>query len=145
MKILVIEDNEKHLNDAKAFFSGIVGLEVIYAEDYRKSKVSEKILEVDGVISDIFFPLAKGDNTWGQEEPIGVSIMMRCREMKLPCILNTSGYHHGSRYQWICDLQRDLKLPEIVDSSGDYFKDAETKNWKYAYEALTELIKAKNK
>lgn len=143
MKILVIEDNQKHLNDAKEFFSTIEGVEVVYAVDYRNSRVKEKLTEVQGVISDIFFPLQKGDSTWGQEEPIGVSIMIRCREMKLPCILNTSGYHHGSRYQWICSLQRDLELPEIVDASGDYFKDADKKNWKQAFEELQKLIEGK--
>ncbi len=141
MKILVIEDNEKHLRDAKKFFSAMSEIEVLYAEDYRGANVEEKLKEVGGVISDIFFPLKKGDKTWGQEEPIGVSIMMRCRELKLPCILNTSGYHHGSRYQWICDLQRDFSLPEIVDSTGDYFKEAETKNWQRAFDELSKLLK----
>ncbi len=146
MKILVIEDNPKHLADAKKFFEQIENVEVVFAEDHESAvgdlghELPSKLKEYDGVISDIYFPLVKGSNTYGQEEPIGVSIMLYCKELGIPCVLNTAGNHHGSRYQWICSLQRSLRLPEITDASGDHFKDAEVKNWEGAFNKLSKLL-----
>lgn len=140
MRILVIEDTKSHIEAAKEFFKDKSGIEVVFAEDYLSARPLESF---DGVISDIFFPLKKGDTTWGQVEPIGVSIMIQCQKGNIPCVLNTAGYHHGSRYQWICDLQRTLELPEIVDATGDYFKDADKKNWERAFEKLKEAIASK--
>lgn len=142
--ILVIEDNSKHLQDAKDFFSSIKGVKVVFAEDHDSAVKTDTYDNIDltqyhGVISDIFFPLRKDDDTYGQEEPIGVSIMIRCFLKNVPCVLNTAGYHHGSRYQWICELQRYMRLPEIVDSGGDYFKDSESKDWERAFSELQKL------
>ncbi len=154
LNILVIEDDQNHLKDAKTFFGGIPDVTIRYAEDLcmtgfetvgRRRLGIEGLGKIDGVISDIFFPRAKGDKTYGQIEPIGVSIMIYCHELKIPCILNTAGYHHGSRYQWICSLQRFLGLPEFVDASSDFFEDSQSKNWESAYNRLLKLIQEKNK
>lgn len=149
-RILVIEDDPKHLNDAKEFFRQVENVKVTFVEDYQSAigetayldETQRTTLEdYDGIISDIFFPLIKSHGKWGQPEPIGVAIMMLCERLKLPCILNTAGYHHGSRYQWICSLQRRFDLPEIVDATKDHFEDAESKNWGTAFRMLSTLIK----
>lgn len=146
MRILVIEDNVKHLSDAKDFFGSIDDLEVVFIDDFTaiedtmRGSLPTFFDGFDGVISDIFFPRCKNSREWGQEEPIGVAVMILCKELGKPCILNTAGYHHGSKYQWICTLQRSLRLPEMVDASGDYFKEADAKNWARALEALRKLI-----
>jgi len=144
LNILVIEDNEKHLEDAERFFVIHCGrVNVIFAKTYWEAAEYLDAAKVDGIISDIHFPRNDHPN-WSQPEPIGAMVMVLCRERKIPCILNTDGYHHGSRNQWICDLQRSLGLPEIVDASTDYRKEAETKNWKKAYEKLLEEISKKS-
>lgn len=146
-KILVIEDNEKHLNDAKAFFANIDDVKVTFIEDFEPIEDTIEGWSLptffdlfDGVISDIFFPRFANSKEWGQEEPIGVGVMILCKELGKPCILNTAGYHHGSKYQWILTLQRSLDLPDMVDACGDYFKEADEKNWERALAELRKLI-----
>jgi hypothetical protein len=153
MKILVIEDSEKHINDAREFFQNIPEIEVVYVKSFRDligysgTKIEEgaqqylRVGKVDGVISDIYFPYDVSPNGyWQQEEPVGVMVMMLCRKHGIPCVLNTAGYHHGSKYQWIFELQGELGLERIVDASGDYFKEAETKNWPLAYKRLQDIL-----
>lgn len=149
-RILVIEDTDKHIQEAKKFFAGIVGVEVTYLEDLfeiersapNRGRALPKYFDnFDGVISDIFFPRCKGSEKWGtSDQPVGVAVMMWCRELGKACILNTAGYHHGSKYQWICSLQRSLGLPEIVDSTADYFGEADSKDWERAWKSLSELL-----
>ncbi len=149
-KILVIEDDLKHLEDAKKFFEALEGeFEITYASDYESGcelyydEEKEEfdvngLKKYDGVISDIFFPRNKRDKA---TEPVGVSVMMQCYMLKIPCILNTAGYHHGIRYQWISDLQIRMFLPAMVDASSDYgFEEANQKNWQRAFENLLELL-----
>lgn len=140
MKILVIEDTEKHIREAKDFFKNKQDTNLVFAKTFEDAERHLVKGQVDGVISDIFFPLRKSP-PWSQEEPIGVAVMILCRERNIPCILNTAGYHHGSRYQWICELQQELHLPGIIDASGDSYAEADTKNWEGAYNALCEISK----
>lgn len=137
MKLLVIEDDQSHLATAKKFFAGQYDIEVVYSGTY--SYAEGFLGKVDGVISDIYFPLS-ANPMWRQEEPIGVAIMVLCRERGIPCVLNTAGYHHGSKYEWITQLIRALRMPEIVDASDDDFKEANTKNWQGALDALRQQI-----
>ena len=136
MKILVIEDSSKHLRDAAKFFSTQhpeIKIEYVTSIDPRWDI---KPGAFDGVISDIFFP-PKGCS---QEEPVGVAVMIICRELGIPCILNTTGYHHGPRYDWIVSLQRAIGLPNMVDATEDRYAEAETKNWAGALEALMRVV-----
>lgn len=73
-------------------------------------------------------------------EAFGVAVLIACTERKIPCVLNTAGYHHGAKYQWITLLVRTLKLPEIVDASSNRHAEAETKNWERALRALKEQL-----
>lgn len=69
MKILVIEDNKKHLADAKNFFNSVISsgknIEVEYAENYVEAQEKMK-KSFDGVISDIFFPYSN-DMPWSSD------------------------------------------------------------------------------
>ena len=136
MRILVIEDTSKHLNDAKLFFAEQAGVAVIYSSDLGGA---ERFLEkgkVDGVISDIYFPY-RNNSIWDQPEPVGVYVMMLCQKRQIPCVLNTDGNHHGPRLQWIHDMLGRLGLPAMVDTSSD---KAETKHWQQAFDSLRALI-----
>jgi len=144
LKLLVIEDNPKHLRDAKKFFSSQKNVETVYTSNFEEAQGYLNAEKVDGVISDIYFPLVNypPDYPMELEEPTGVLVMMICRQRGIPCILNTAGYHHGGRYNWICCLQRYLEPsePEMVDASDDEFKEARTKDWKTALKKLKNLI-----
>ena len=155
MKILVIEDTAKHLEDAKRFFATQPDVEVVYKKtfcelpghivadvDSRNKRPPTELF--DGVISDIFFP----DSDHSQPEPIGVAVMMLCRELNVPCVLCTDGYHHGDRYQWIDRFQQTLGLPQMIDRSPPYDPSgnrdkqhvANEKSWRFAFETLKKLI-----
>jgi len=157
-KILVIEDNPQHVADANAYFlqlmltGEITDTEFIYKK-YLKDALpflggaqfpqldwdkSEDYLEcpdrmVDGVISDIEFPLNAAHRTPFQ---IGVGVMCVCRERGIPCILNTSHWHHGETIDWICQLGRRLRWPEIVDGPEVNIGEATQKNWALAWRSL---------
>lgn len=133
-KILVIEDNAKHLADAKAFFADKPEYDVEYlvngqqAIDCLKSGGAKRYTYV---ITDLFMPLSEG---YPMEQPIGLGIFIMCKEQKVRCIINTAGYHHGQKYQWV------HSLPGIImrDSwGGDKEAEGETKHWGKCLEDLT--------
>lgn len=163
-KILVIEDDPKHLQDAKNFFSGIEDIEVTYHESfepftsiarYKGRSPSGDLRNYDGVISDIYFPHKPGQEI----QPIGVSIMFLCKMMNIPCVHCTSGYHHGQHYQWINDLYINLrmdagweKIPKLIDCasgseklkvSPNEFDLVATKGWAEAWEELQKQFSLK--
>ncbi|MFH1431251.1 MAG: hypothetical protein ABIG37_02175 [Nanoarchaeota archaeon] len=148
-KILVIEDNSNHKQDAQEFFEAQPDVEVTYASNYsdaekvmfgRDKATWERIKgEIDGVISDIYFPLTSSQQ-WDQPEPIGVRVAVELSQLEIPFVLNTAGYHHGRRYEWINQFARDQGW-KLVDNCEDYEKDTDSKNWEEAYQSLEEKMK----
>ena len=150
-KILVIEDNQKHLEDAKKYFADKQEVDVVYAENYSEAKGSmikwdfdankEVKGDIDGIIADIYFPLSE-EKRWNQPEPIGVRVAIEAIKLGIPFVLNTAGFHHGRKYEQINGLARgqgwDLVDPE---DHRDYEKDAVAKNWEKAYENLEAKLK----
>lgn len=132
MKILVIEDTLKHRDDAKNFFAGQTDVVAIYSSDFGGASRFLEKGKVDGVISDIYFPY-QNDSNWSQPEAVGVYVMMLCKKLEIPCVLNTDGNHHGPHLQWIHSMLGRLSLPAMVDTSQE---KAETKNWQRALDAL---------
>ena len=146
MKILVVEDNAQHQRAARMFFKNYPDIGVDYAWDLIEAA---RLLDADiydGILCDIYVPLVSSSVTTMDEvnnaaHPMGVAIQLIARERKIPCLLVTAGYHHGSKYQLVCDFQRELKLPAIIDGlnvSGD--SEAENKNWTRAWEMLKAII-----
>jgi hypothetical protein len=164
LRILVIEDDPKHLQDAKDFFSTIE-IDVTYRESYEPFNYMTRIntphlyddfSKYDGVISDIYFPEFLGKET----QPIGVSVMFQCKLMNIPCILCTAGHHHGLHYQWIHDMWVGLQnagwkeIPRIIDSmygkehlqeEGEKGEQIVTKGWAIAWMALQKQLEEKSK
>lgn len=141
--ILVIEDDVKHLDDAKKFFAD-KDVEVVFARTLAEANtyLPPSKVEIAGVISDIYFPLTYDHSTWSNPEPIGVRVGIVCRDHNIPCVLNTAGYHHGDRYEWIYQMSSAVEgFPPMVDASSDYHKEAQTKDWEEALGTLLLLIK----
>ncbi len=152
-QILVIEDNEKHIQDAKDFFRLNPDVDVICATNYLEArndmfkkisdaKTGRDVLSkgnIDGVISDIYFPLSSNE-PFDQPEPIGVRVAVELSQLSMPFVLNTAGYHHGIKYEWINQLARSQNW-KLVDTGRDYEKDSDSKNWQEAYQTLERMIK----
>jgi hypothetical protein len=146
-KILIIEDNLKHLQDAIDFFAEKPETKIITARNYEEAektlyKSNEKyqriMPDIEGVISDIYFPLCN-DSHWDQPEPIGIKVALECSRLGLPFVLNTAGYHHGRRYEWINHLASSEDW-NMVDNGSDYEQDADSKDWNWAFNCLERQI-----
>ena len=76
------------------------------------------------------------------QHPIGVTVLIIARERNIPCVLVTAGYHHGNKYQPVCEFQRSIGAPEIVDGVDGSMSEAEaeTKNWPKGLGVLRGLI-----
>lgn len=153
MTILVIEDDSKHRAHAKTFFATVPDVNVLFANNYDEAgKLLFKGSDfdpgkregngtIDGVISDIYFPLVDHDE-YSNSEPIGVRIAIELKQANIPFVLNTSYYHHGRKCEWISRLARHQGW-KIIDSGSreKIHGEASCKNWKGALDALLKLIK----
>lgn len=95
MKILVIEDNEKHLNDAREYSSKLVGCTVDFATTLTEAMGLLQRNSYDGVISDVFFPAEEGGSAETFENAITLSAKLV--EMGIHHVFNTDGNHHGEK------------------------------------------------
>ena len=148
-RILVIEDGYKHEQDARDFFETQDDVVVTYASNYSEASrimfnydpnTRERVKgNIDGVISDIFFPLSSTPD-WNQPEPIGVRVAVELSQLGVPFVLNTAGYHHGRRYEWINGFARNQRW-KIVDTGSEDDVESDSKNWQKAYSSLEKIIK----
>lgn len=97
MRILVIEDNEKHLNDARQYSQTLTGCEVDFATTLAEALALLEENSYDGVISDVFFPAETGASAETYENAL--TINAKLIEMDIHHVFNTSGNHHGAKYQ----------------------------------------------
>lgn len=143
MKILVVEDNAKHQKEVRAFLRTFEDVEAVYAWSLE-SAITNMLSGVDGILCDIFMPLMDARRGEEAQHPMGVAILLLAAERGIPCVLVTAGYHHGSKYQPVCEFQRWFGAPEIVDSSGGE-AEAETKDWPKGLEVLKGIIAERSK
>ena len=155
-KILVIEDNERHLADARAFLEERVKTGVTLEIDYVStlSEAREMMAKVgyDVILTDIFFPAtsqeartAEGDSSLaavgvdvvGSDSPYGVLIAEEAFKQSLPVVLVTSTHHHGRKTQpvhgWA--MEKDIRLIDSYVDGAKCYNDLEApqKNWAEAY------------
>ncbi len=153
-KILVIEDNQKHLADAKAFFADKPEYQVEYHDSnimltignligrfYLKSRRDKIDFGYDGVITDLFFPWH--EEKYPLEVPAGMGIAMFCNEHQIPCVVNTSGGGHGQRSRWATDILRSMNFPLFAEGFED--DEVAQKKWPQVVEQLDYLINEKRK
>ncbi len=165
-KILVIEDQENHIDDAMDFFNPefckVEGLEISYAKCYLETiqdrpdgyKMFTKLYDEEngrsikskgdfnGVISDVYFPLGN-DGRWGKyTDPIGLRIALELEEAGVPFVLNTSLSHHGIRFEWMNGIRNDRGWI-LIENARTIDEDAPKKNWESAYQKLKEFMDKK--
>jgi len=151
--LLVIENDEKHLADAKEIFESIDGLQTQYASDWMRAQqimfewsttlglpLNKDNPLVDGVITDLYFPMYIEDpQEIYNDKPNGLIVAATCQNIDLPYVICTAGYHHGSKYEWANKMHRAMRGPEMIDASRDEY-EANQKNWKEAYDKLKKII-----
>lgn len=161
LRILVVEDTPKHLEDAIRVGQEL-GVEVITRTCFADAV---KFLtwsgggKVDGVISDIFIPFSSPEEAErGHEgklipdQPCGLGITAIAEAIGIPCVLCTSGHHHGDKFQWITSVGRFVTSKRKASSCWDMVDgkqsgglginaDAPTKDWEVAFGSILFEIK----
>ncbi len=151
MKMLIVEDQEKHLADAKATVKKLeqkFELEVRYAGTLEEAKKELDWAEV--VVTDLFFPEKPGESPDPKEPPpdsleediracyaeynmSGIKLAKLALAQKKPVVVCTSTHHHGEKTQPACDWVRGQKMNLVDNIVGDDREgEAPTKAWKQA-------------
>jgi len=155
-RLLVVEDDSKYLADAKRIFENLKDLEVFYAENgaqvrkllgvYNFGSLEGLQDVVDGVIIDLFFSL--GPNEFKEEVnsgPNGLIVGAFLRRAKIPYVLCTSGYHHGSKYEWANQMNIAMGDAPLIDYTplpgASYEEESSHKNWYEVYRVLKQKCK----
>jgi CheY-like chemotaxis protein len=149
MRIFVVEDNLKHMEEATKVIEA-AGHEVVSAANFFEARDRlRSYIGADGAIVDIFIPESDGDNKEA-DQPRGLGVALMAERQNIPFVFCTSGYHHGNKYNWICYLGRDRGWEEIVDKiededyeAGRYDAESPSKDWETALDTLTRLINRK--
>lgn len=142
--LLLIEDNPKHLADAKVLLEDRVKVGAINGVDYATNLTeAEELLRTrkyDGIISDVFFPKEAG----GIEQQMGTTIGQYALDHKIPFVLVTSTHHHGYKTepvnQWISE--RGMKLIDVIDQVDARYGEAVSKKWDCGYVSVLYLKEA---
>jgi len=151
MRILVVEDNPAHMRVAVEIIES-AGHEVLQETDFVHGKEALRSLpQVDGVITDLFIPdgvFGKNGVSKEADQPRGLGLVLVAKLCRIPCVICTAGYHHGSKYNWICNLSRDssfdwLHLVDSLADPEDYEIESQEKDWKRALNTLVRLVETK--
>ncbi|MBI2618055.1 response regulator [Candidatus Kaiserbacteria bacterium] len=120
MRILVIEDTQKHLNDAKKYVKGLVGCMVDFATTLCEAEELLMQNQYDGVISDVFFPAKAGTSAETFMNAIAINSLLIA--MGVHHVFNTAGNHHGRKYKGFIWKTPHNPLTESEEDhrSGEY-------------------------
>ncbi len=145
VRLLLIEDNKKHLQDARQLLEERVASGAIagvdYAATFDEAMRYLTTTKYSGIMSDIFFPTSNG----GNEEENGTKIGEYALQNGLPFVLVTSTYHHGRKTEPVSFWARTRPDMELIDTMPETGRDgeAQSKNWIGGYVVLSYLIEAK--
>lgn len=146
-RILVIEDEPKHLRDAAAILSrvgvsenGLSDTIFFTSTCARGAMVLEE--KVDGIITDIRMP-TYAHLSPEKKQPHGFNIALRAKEMGIPVSMvidytdsdSFGNYHSG--WRWVSQVAQQLGIPTITrtDTEGQ-------KPWESAYDAIMDDVKS---
>jgi hypothetical protein len=121
VRILVVEDNQKHLSDTVAYVSKLENCNVDFATTLAAALLLLEVNKYSGIISDVFFPDVDGANADSFENAI--ALHKKALELSTHVVFNTDGNHHGIKYRPFV-----FKLHNIGHISGD---------WKFTDSGLT--------
>ncbi len=137
LEVLIVEDDEKHLTDAKSTCEQYVNINFTFARSFQEAIARLEQNGYDAVITDVFFPKQKG------EEPTyksAIELTHRLDQMSIPFVFNTSGNHHHNSYSEF--LQENPYLDQedyflngrLIESSGREHVESQSisKQWEAA-------------
>lgn len=143
MKILIVEDDSRHMESAVEIIKA-TGHEAVSVANAREAVGYLRGCGIDGVITDLFIPDGVIGASTNADQPRGLAVLLEAKHFGIPCIICTAGYHHGSKYNWINWLVSDLGWPDMIDSPLDEEENIDTesasKDWQGALDALIFLI-----
>lgn len=162
-RILVVEDNQKHLNDAIRVAKRM-GIELITATDATGDNYMEGIIPlmakwdgeaeewqplIDGVVTDIFMPLSQKSPRFNHDKnPCGLIVAAWAHKLNIPFVFCSSIYHHSIKMEWVHKFVGAMGWPHIVDmypEDGDNESETDTKDWKTAFEKIINWSKSTEK
>jgi len=162
LKILLVEDTRQHLRDAIEASREFGNIELVWATtgvEAEKKMVGYdehmvRVPLVDGVVTDVFMPLMTVDHRPEMnhaESPVGVGVALLAHRVGIPVVFCTAGWHHGKGCAWIHHFFNDLPPTQpndvsipMIDSSFQYESEADTKDWKQAFETVLDIINKKS-
>jgi len=101
MKLLVIEDDPKHLEDAKNALKEHSDIETEFVSTLKDFEEATKNNHYDGIISDIFFPFDENEEE-GKPKGWSYNAMIACLEL-----LVGNGVNYGDHFQ-LNDFTRNV-------------------------------------
>ncbi|MGB4076559.1 MAG: hypothetical protein WBK28_02545 [Minisyncoccia bacterium] len=123
------------------------GVQVVTAwtESDGIEKLTDSATPIDGVITDLFMPHAPMSPWNESDQPCGLAVALCAERAGIPFVICTAGYHHGAKYDWICQLGRARGWPAMVDveptnSANRYHAEGPVKDWARAWESLEQQI-----
>lgn len=119
MKILVIEDNTKHIADAMNYAKKLNGCGMDFADNLTAAMELLENNSYDGAICDVFFPKMAGDSADSCENAIIIS--SKLTELGIHHVFNTAGNHHGRKFEkfiWKTPIAIHAENPD--DHSAKY-------------------------
>ncbi len=137
-RILIVEDNSRHMEDALKILKNI-DVEIVTATNAKEATEKLGNMKFDGVITDVFMPMVGEENA---DNPCGLAVAMMAFTIGVKCVLCTDQYHHSEGFEDINALFNSFRKPldcmwgtRIIDCSHKESK----KNWLGAYEHLFDL------
>lgn len=135
LEILVVEDNTKHLENAKYFFNQVkeklhldIKVNYVTTMDGAITKLSE--MHYDGVISDLFFPYSE------EKEPElnGLSLGVNYAKPKRVPIVFVSDFNvHTLDHHWVLDeAEKEFGYRNVYHYREDMFNDIDREEIKKA-------------
>lgn len=141
LEILVVEDNPKHLEDAKKFYGTIPQYKILfdYSSYYEEALKKLKRKPYDGILTDLFIPIKPGQVT----SDLGIQLGQYALDREIPVVICTNTFHHEDKTQpatdWIRSKEGNLIDGEFIGSSI-LTNEAETKDFEGALAYLVGLI-----
>lgn len=142
MRILIVEDNKKHMEDAVLAVEGL-GHEAVCATTVG---YADHILEeekIDAVVTDVYLPLDDSREKWNHSKcPCGINVSVSARMRGIPCVFCTDGNHHDGQLEWLNGL---ILIGEVFPEAGIILPPMiDGKNWEWAIKVVTEMKQGGN-
>lgn len=155
MRILVIEDSEKHTKDGMEYSRQLIGCTVDFATTLYDAMLLLQKHSYEGVISDVFFPAEVGAPAVSFENALAIN--SKLVDMGIHHVFNTAGNHHGKKYQGFLHktprsafnggtqiYNNDFMATGMIIEAypeGDPGSEKDTKQWEAAFRYVL-LVKA---